>query len=106
MLSGGQKQRVALARALLRDAPIMLLDDPISQVDTDTGTRIVETLRQMAGQKTLVIVSHRLSALAFADRILVMEDGSITESGTHEALVASSGFYGRTFRLQRLEEEY
>ena len=106
MLSGGQKQRVALARALLRDTPILLLDDPISQVDTDTGTRIVETLRKMAGQKTLIIVSHRLSALAFSDRILVMEDGRIAESDTHETLAASSGFYGRTFRLQRLEEEY
>ncbi len=105
-LSGGQKQRVALARALLRSAPVLLLDDPISQVDAETGVRIVDTLRKMAGRRTLIIVSHRLSALQFADRILVMEDGRITESGTHEQLAASGGFYARTFRLQRLEEEF
>ena len=106
MLSGGQKQRVALARALLRDAPVLLLDDPISQVDTDTGTRIVEVLEKLARQRTLVIVSHRLSALRFADRILVMEDGSIAEAGSHETLAASGGFYARTYRLQLLEEEF
>jgi ATP-binding cassette subfamily B protein len=106
MLSGGQKQRVALARALLRNAPVMLLDDPISQVDTDTGTRIVEILHRMAGQRTLIIVSHRLSALRFADRILVMAEGKIAEAGTHADLAVSGGFYGRTFQLQRLEEEF
>ena len=106
MLSGGQKQRVALARALLRSAPVMLLDDPISQVDTETGARIVDTLEQMAPERTMIIVSHRLAALRFADRILVMESGRITESGTHEELAVSGGFYARTFRLQRLEEEF
>ena len=106
MLSGGQKQRVALARALLRRAPVMLLDDPISQVDAETGARIVDTLEQMAPERTMIIVSHRLAALRFADRILVMESGRITESGTHEQLAASGGFYARTFRLQRLEEEF
>jgi ATP-binding cassette subfamily B protein len=106
MLSGGQKQRVALARALLRSAPIVLLDDPISQVDAETGARIVDTLEQMAAERTMIIVSHRLAALRFADRILVMESGRITESGTHRELAASGGFYARTFRLQRLEEEF
>ena len=105
-LSGGQKQRVALARALLRNAPVLLLDDPISQVDTETGTRIVDTLRKAAGHRTLIIASHRLSALRFADNILVLEDGRIVEAGNHDQLAASGGFYARTSRLQRLEEEY
>jgi ATP-binding cassette subfamily B protein len=106
MLSGGQKQRVALARALLREAPVLLLDDPISQVDTDTGAEVVRTLAQIARQRTVVVVSHRLAALRFAHRILVMASGRIEESGDHETLAASGGFYARTFRLQQLEEEF
>jgi len=105
-LSGGQKQRVALARALLHEAPVMLLDDPISQVDAETGARIVEALRRLSGRRTLIIASHRLSALRFADRLLVLKAGRIVESGPHEALAASGGFYARTLRLQQLEEEF
>jgi len=106
MLSGGQKQRVALARALLRKAPVVILDDPISQMDTDTGAAVVRTLEQIARRRTVIIVSHRLAALRFAHRILVMESGRIEEYGPHETLAATGGFYARTFRLQQLEEEY
>jgi len=100
ILSGGQKQRIALARALLSQRSILLLDDPISQVDTDTGTRIIDTIRSLAGQKTILIVSHRISALTFADRIMSMSKGRIMEYGTHEELMANNTYYAHTFRLQ------
>jgi ATP-binding cassette subfamily B protein len=106
VLSGGQKQRVGLARMLLKDAPVMILDDPISQVDLKTGEAIVETIRTMAGEKTIIIVSHRLSALRFADRIITLDRGRIFESGTHAELMANNQYYAKTFRLQEVEEEY
>ncbi len=102
ILSGGQKQRIALARALLSQRPFLLLDDPISQVDTNTGTRIIDTIRSLAGQKTILIVSHRISALGFADRIMSMSKGRIIEYGTHEELMANDKYYARTFRLQEI----
>ncbi|MGE0084086.1 MAG: ABC transporter ATP-binding protein [Desulfococcaceae bacterium] len=109
ILSGGQKQRIALARALLRNAPILILDDPISQVDAETGTAIIQTIREIcrnpAQLRTVIIVSHRLSALRFADRIITLTDGRITESGTHAQLLAGNGYYARTWRLQEIEEE-
>ena len=106
VLSGGQKQRVALARALLKDSTIMILDDPISQVDMETGDAIIKTLRSMAGYKTIIIVSHRLSAVRFADQIIALEKGSIIESGNHSELMAQDKYYAKTFRLQEIEEEY
>jgi ATP-binding cassette subfamily B multidrug efflux pump len=106
VLSGGQKQRVALSRALLMDSSIMILDDPISQVDMETGNAIIKTIRSMAGHKTIIIVSHRLSALRFAHRIIALEKGRIVESGTHAELMAYDKYYAKTFRLQEIEEEY
>jgi ATP-binding cassette subfamily B protein len=104
LLSGGQKQRVALARALLIDAPILLLDDPVSQVDTATGRVIIDAIRRMAGRKTMLIASHRLAALRFADRIITLDEGVLTESGTHDRLVGKGGYYARVFGLQELED--
>jgi ATP-binding cassette, subfamily B, multidrug efflux pump len=106
VLSGGQKQRVGLARMLLKDAPVMILDDPISQVDLKTGEAIVDTIRTMAGEKTIIIVSHRLSAVRFADRIITLDHGRIAESGTHAQLMENNQYYAKTFRLQEVEEEY
>ncbi len=106
ILSGGQKQRVALARSLLEDKSIIILDDPISQVDIKTGETIINTIRSMAGKKTIIIVSHRLSALRFADRIIALDRGHIVESGTHSELMTHDKYYAKTFRLQEIEEEY
>jgi ATP-binding cassette subfamily B protein len=105
ILSGGQKQRIALARAFNRDAGILILDDPISQVDLATGNAIVETLKTMIGRKTIIIVSHRISAVRFADQIITLEQGRITERGAHQDLIATDGYYARAFRLQELEED-
>jgi len=106
ILSGGQKQRIALARALLKKAPIVILDDPISQVDTETGDTIIQTIRSLAGSRTTIIVSHRLSAVWFADRIISLDRGRIVESGPHESLMVCDGYYANTFRLQAVEEQF
>ncbi len=105
ILSGGQKQRIALARCLLRDNAILILDDPISQVDLETGTTIINTIRKLAGQKTIIIVSHRLSAVSYADRIITLDLGHITESGTHQQLLDSDKYYAKTYHLQEIEED-
>ena len=105
ILSGGQKQRIALARAFNQDARILILDDPISQVDLATGNAITETLKSMIGQKTIIIVSHRISAVRFADQIITLEQGRVTEQGAHQDLIATDGYYTRAFHLQELEED-
>ncbi len=106
ILSGGQKQRAALARAFLLQSPIFVLDDPVSQVDVQTAHRIIQNLRQAGTERTMIISSHRLSAVRFADWIITLEQGRVTEAGTHEDLVQAGGFYSRTFGLQQLEEEF
>jgi len=102
ILSGGQKQRLALARALLVDRPILLLDDPISQVDTNTGNRIIENIRKLADQRTILIISHRISAIRFADRMLSLNQGRVIEYGNHHELMANNQYYARTLRLQEV----
>ncbi len=104
ILSGGQKQRIALARAFLQDTPILILDDPISQVDLETGALIIQSIRAMAGKRTVIIVSHRLSAVMLADQIITLDKGSIVESGTHARLMENNRYYAKTFRLQEIEE--
>ncbi|NNL75281.1 MAG: ABC transporter ATP-binding protein [Desulfobacterales bacterium] len=105
ILSGGQKQRIALARCLLQDTGVLILDDPISQVDLETGMAVISTIRKMAGQKTIIIVSHRLSAVSYADTIIVLDLGRVVESGSHRQLVESNNYYAKTFRLQEIEED-
>jgi ATP-binding cassette subfamily B multidrug efflux pump len=105
-LSGGQRQRVAIARSLLADSALLLLDDALSAVDTGTETRILEHLEQLRRERpgrSAIIASHRLSAVAGADLIVVLRDGHITESGNHEALLALDGWYASQWRYQQLE---
>jgi ATP-binding cassette subfamily B protein len=104
ILSGGQKQRIALARCLLQEAGVLILDDPISQVDLATGTAIIDAIKSMIGQKTIIIVSHRISAVSFADQIIALEQGRIIEQGTHRDLITTHQYYARTFQLQQYEE--
>ena len=102
-LSGGQRQRVAIARALLADRPLLLLDDALSAVDTGTEARILQHLRQARQGRTVIIASHRLSAVADADQIVVLRAGCITETGRHDALLAQDGWYASQWRYQQLE---
>jgi ATP-binding cassette subfamily B protein/ATP-binding cassette subfamily C protein/ATP-binding cassette subfamily B multidrug efflux pump len=102
-LSGGQRQRVAIARALLADAPMLLLDDALSAVDTETEARILAHLRQARVGRTVVIVSHRLSTVADADQTVVLRDGHVLEQGHHAALLAGDGWYARQWRYQQLQ---
>jgi ATP-binding cassette subfamily B protein len=104
-LSGGQKQRVTLARALLVDPSILILDDALSSVDTETERRILDRLRALMHERTSVLIAHRISTIMNADLILVVEDGRIVEVGDHEALLARGGFYADLFQRQRLTEE-
>lgn len=105
ILSGGQKQRVALARALLKEAPVIVLDDPVSQVDVATGEIIMQTINRLAGQKTVIIVSHRTAAVRTADIIITLDKGRIIEKGSHRSLLAENGYYARTHRLQEIERK-
>jgi ATP-binding cassette, subfamily B, multidrug efflux pump len=105
-LSGGQRQRVAIARALLADAPLLLLDDALSAVDTETEHRILEHLRDQRQGRTVIVVSHRLSAVADADLIAVLRHGHLAERGTHEQLLAKGvahSWYAQQWRIQQLE---
>ncbi|PAP78325.1 ABC transporter ATP-binding protein [Rubrivirga marina] len=104
-LSGGQKQRTAIARALIRRAPILLFDDALSAVDTRTEATILENLRAQFGQRTVVVVSHRVSAVQDADQILVLDEGRVAERGSHAELVAAGGAYATLVRKQQLEAE-
>jgi ATP-binding cassette subfamily B protein len=104
-LSGGQKQRTTVARALLREAPVLLLDDCLSAVDTQTEARILDALRDTLRRRTAVVVAHRLSTVRDADRIVVLDAGRVVEMGTHAELVAAGGWYAETYAEQRLEAE-
>ncbi len=104
-VSGGQRQRIAIAQTLIRNCPILVLDDSLSAVDADTDKRIRSALSRAAANKTIFVISHRINSLAACDRILVMEDGEITACGTHKELAAEEGLYRRIMEIQSADRD-
>jgi ATP-binding cassette subfamily B protein len=104
-LSGGQRQRTAIARALIREPRVLIFDDALSAVDTQTEADILDGLRQAQQGRTTLVVAHRVSAFQHADRVLVLEDGRLVEDGDHDALVAKDGWYADIVRRQQLEQD-
>ncbi len=103
-LSGGQKQRIALARTLINEKPVVILDDPVSQVDTHTASKLIAAIHRMNSGAAFIIISHRISALASCDRIYILKNGRIDHSGSHQELIETSRFYRESFRVQQFEE--
>ena len=104
-LSGGQKQRLSIARAIARDPKILILDDCLSAVDTNTENIILNNLKRIMDQRTSVIISHRVSSAKLADRIVVLDEGMIIEKGTHAELMAKNGAYKELYEKQLMTEE-
>ena len=104
-LSGGQKQRIAIARTILRKSPVIILDEATASVDVETEQQIQKAIAGVAGSRTIIAIAHRLSTIRNADQILVIENGSITEHGTHEELIALGGSYARMNRIQNSTDQ-
>lgn len=101
-LSGGQKQRISIARSILRNSPILILDEATSSVDTETETEIQKAINKIAGTRTLIVIAHRLSTVKRADKIIVLEDGKIAEMGKHDDLIEQKGVYANLCNIQSL----
>jgi ATP-binding cassette subfamily B protein len=104
-VSGGQKQRISIARALLKDAPILILDDSVSAVDTKTEKTILDNLKREREGKTTILIAHRISTVENMDKIILVEDGSVTAVGTHNELCRTCEEYAKMVKLQKLEDE-
>jgi subfamily B ATP-binding cassette protein MsbA len=104
-LSGGERQRIAIARALLKNAPILILDEATSALDSESESLVQSALQNLMAGRTVVVIAHRLSTVRRADRIVVLENGMITDSGTHEQLMQKLGTYRRLYDLQFIDIE-
>lgn len=104
-LSGGQKQRVSIARAVISDPPVLMFDDSLSAVDADTEEHILNNMRDQRQGKTNIITAHRMSAVSHADLIIVMDEGTVAEQGTHEQLMRNQGWYAKTYQSQQLRDQ-
>lgn len=104
-LSGGQKQRISIARAIIRNPSILLFDDCLSAVDTQTEEKILNNLFRIMKNRTSLVISHRVSTVKHADYIIVLDNGRIAEQGTHETLLSAKGLYMELYEKQLLEEE-
>jgi len=105
-LSGGQKQRLSIARALLKNPSMLILDDALSAVDTQTEKNILDQLKETIATRSTLIIAHRVSTLQHCDQIIVLENGILTESGTHDELIRLNGYYARQYQRQQLEDEW
>ena len=104
-LSGGQKQRVAIARMLISGAPVMVFDDSLSAVDSETDAKIRAALRESLGRATVILISHRITTLMQAERILVLENGQVSDIGTHEELISRPGIYREIYDIQMSSDD-
>ena len=104
-VSGGQKQRISIARALMKEAPILILDDSVSAVDTKTERTILENLRTTRAGKTTILIAHRISTIEKMDKILFIDDGRLAACGSHATLYSTCPAYQKMVDLQKLEEE-
>ena len=104
-LSGGQKQRVAIARMLLQNAPVMVFDDSLSAVDAETDAKIRAALKERVAEATVILISHRVTTLMQADRILVLDGGRVADIGTHAELIARPGIYREIYDIQMSSDD-
>jgi len=99
-LSGGQRQRIGIARAVIRDSPIMILDEPTAALDTESERLVIEGLERLMKGRTVIMIAHRLSTIRDADKIIVLKDGVVAEEGTNDELIARGGVYAELHRIQ------